>query len=247
VIPQDLEDYARQLSVPAGIRRTGPWVACLSGLISTQAITNQFYHDRQGHLSVFHQKLGLIVTGANSKRQPELATLSEKLFGQIVHMPLSSRLQMSEGSDRLSLGYNTFFSDLYVPEPSANRLSFRFVITGRGDPAEDPRLNLQLCLKTGQTLETATGKKFILGPEPIELLPNDIGGWIRHQGWKLMMDSQAQLTWPIYPHNPYANAPEKVPDHAVGRLTVPLSLKPQQEDWTVLPGERAISFTIEVE
>jgi hypothetical protein len=246
-IPQDLEGYARQLTVPAGIRKTGPWVVCLSGLISTQAINSQFYHDRQGHVSVFHQRLGPIVTGANSKRQPELATLSEKLSGQIVHMPLSSRLQMSEGLDRLSLGYNTFFSDLYVPEPSQSRLSFRFVITGRGEPAEDPRLNLQLCLKPGQMLETATGNRIILGPEPLDLGPNEIGGWIRHRGWKLEVDPEARLTWPVYPHNPYANAPEKSLQHAVGRLTVPLNLKSQQEDWTVLPGEREISFTIEVE
>src|SRR5207253_5669480 len=72
-IPQDKARYHHQMSVPAGIRRTGPWVVCLSGIISTQAVNNQFYLDRQGSLSVTHRKLGLIITGANSKRQPELA------------------------------------------------------------------------------------------------------------------------------------------------------------------------------
>ncbi len=214
----------------------------LSGLISTQAINSQFYLDRQGHLSIFHDKIGLIITGANSKRQPELATLTEQLPGQLIHMPLSSRLQMGDEQDRLSLAYNTFFSDLLVPAPSDKRLSFRFLITGRGDPAPEQHLNLQLCFKAGKILETATRKTFVLGAERIELSPADIGGWIRHQGWKLSVDPAARIVWPVYPHNPYANGPEKSPRHAIGRLTVPLRLKPQTEDWTVLPAEREIAF-----
>jgi hypothetical protein len=246
-IPQELPHYSRQLSVPAGIRKTGSWVVSLSGLISTPAINSQFYLDRQGHLSVFHEKVGLIITGANSKRQPELATLTEQLPGQLIYMPLSSRLQMSAAQDRLSLAYNTFFSDLFVPAPSSNRLSFRFLITGRGDPAPEQHLNLQLCFRVGEVLETATGKKFVLGVEQLELSPADIGGWIRHRGWKLSVDPAAQIVWPVYPHNPYANGPEQSPKHAVGRLTVPLRLKPQSEDWTVLPGERELSFVLEVD
>src|SRR5579864_306034 len=124
-IPPDLAHFTRQLSVPAGIRKTGPWVVCLSGLISTQAINSQFYLDRQANLSIFHEKTGLIVTGAGSKHQLELATFSERLLGQIVHMPLSSRLQMNEDRDRLSLAYNTFFSDLFVDKPSETSLAFR--------------------------------------------------------------------------------------------------------------------------
>ena len=246
-IPQEQARYSRQLSVPAGIRKSGSWVVSLSGLISTKALNSQFYHDRQGHLSIFHEKAGLIITGANSKHQPELATLTEQLPGQLIYMPLSSRLQMSDAQDRLSLGFNTFFVDFMVPTPSEKRLSFRFLITGRGDPAPEQHLNLQLCLKAGDILETATGKRFVLDAQRVELSPADIGGWIRHQNWKLSVDPAAQIVWPVYPHNPYANGPEKSPRHAVGRLTVPLRLKPQTEDWTVLPNEREIAFELEVD
>ncbi len=246
-IPQDLPQYSRQLSIPAGIRKTGKWVVCLSGLISTQAINSQFYLDRQGHLSVFHEKCGLVITGANSKRQPELATFVERFSDEeVVHMPLSSRLQMSESSDRLSLGYNTFFVDLYVPKPSQDRLSFHFEVTGRGDPAKEQFLNLQLRLIPGELVEIGGGKKIVLGKEPVRLTSKEIGGWIRHHGWKLNVDPASEFTWPVYPHNPYANGPEIAPEHAVGRLTVPLRLKPQSEDWTVLPRERDVSFALEV-
>jgi len=43
----------------------------------------------------------------------------------VFHMPLSSRLQMRDDRDRLSLAYNTFFTDLYVPTPSDHQVTFR--------------------------------------------------------------------------------------------------------------------------
>jgi hypothetical protein len=231
--------------VPAGIRKTGPWVVCLSGLISTQAVNSRFYLDRQGHLSVFHQKIGLIITGANSKRQPELATFSEKLPERLIHMPLSSRLQMAEQQDRLSLAFNTFFSDLYVPAPSESDLKLRFAITGKGTPPEQAQLTLQLCLKGGEELETAAGRKIVLGQERIELQQGDLGEWIRHHGWTLKLDPSARLAWPVYPHNPYADAPETSLEYAVGALSVPLALK-QVPGRHVRPNEQEISFTLTV-
>ena len=244
-IPQDLPRYSHQMAVPAGIRKTGPWVVCLSGLISTQAVNSRFYLDRQGNLSVFHEKTGLIVTGANSKRQPELATFSEKLLNQTFHLPLSSRLQMSDERDRLSLSFNTFFSDLYVPEPSEKELAFRFAITGRGTPPEEAQLTLQLCLKAGDTLETALGKKVLLDKERIELQPVEIGEWIRHHGWTMKVDPAARLVWPVYPHNPYADGPETSLEFAVGALSVPLKFKAQPGHY-VRPGEQEIAFTVTV-
>lgn len=226
-IPQDLPRYAHQMTVPAGIRKSGPWVFCLSGIISTQAATSRFYLDRQGHLSVFHQKLGLIITGANSKRQPELATFSEKIGAQVFHLPMSSRLQMSEARDRLALAYNRFFSVLEVPAPSENSLTLRFAITPRGR-IEDARLTLQLCLKAGQTLETGAGRKVVLDGARLELGPEEIGGWIRHNGWTLKTGAAARLAWPVYPFNPYADAPETALDRAVGALSVPLAAGAQE-------------------
>jgi hypothetical protein len=242
-IPQDQATYSYQMSIPAGIRKTGPWVVALSGVINTQSLS-QFYLDRQSSVSVFHEKYGLIISGANSKRQPELATFSEKIEGQIFHLPLSSRLQMNDREDRLSLSYQTFFSDLYVPGPSEKELRLRFVLTGRGTPAEETKLNVQLCLKAGEILETGAGKRIVLGTERVELSPEDLRGEIRHHGWTLKVDPTARLVWPMYPFNPYMNKPETKLDHAVGLLSVPLQAKRTKEDWFVRPGEQEILFTL---
>ena len=236
-IPQDEQKYARQLSVPAGIRRAGPWLICLSGIISTQAVTSQYYLDRQSSLSVFHQNLGLIINGGNSKRQPELATFWEKLQDQIFHMPLTSRLRMDERGDRLSLAYNTFFSDLEIDPPSERQLSFRFLVTRKGNP-QDARLTLQLGLKPGEMLETGSGRRVVLGVEKIVLGPEQLSGWMRHHGWTLKIDSSSQLTWPVYPYYPYSNGPEKTLEHAVGALSTPIRLNASSRTQT-------IAFTLE--
>lgn len=244
-IPQDMPRYARRLTVPAGIRKTGSWVVALSGLRSRQPVRVLYNLDRQANLSVFHSRLGLIITGGNSKRQPELATFSEKLLGDVLYLPINSHLQMSETADRLSLAYNTFFSDLFVTAPNENRLQFRFAIVGKGAPPEEARLTLQLCLKAGETLETAAGRKIVLGTERITLSSSHLGGWLRHHGWRLTVDPTARLVWPVYPHNPYTGEPEKSIEHAVGALSVPLRLK-DHPDRYLRVGEQEISFVLEV-
>jgi hypothetical protein len=241
-IPQDLQRHVYQLQVPASIRKSGPWVVCLSGIIATQAPTNQFYLDRQSSLSVFHSRLGLIITGANSKRQPELATFRERIAGETFQLPQSSRLQMDAVADRLSLAYNSFFSDLFVEPPSEQELNLRFVISGKGKPPEEAFATLQLVLKAGEMLITAK-KQIVLSTDPVHLLPEDIGGSIRHHGWTLQVDPNARLDWPVYPFNPYANARETTLEHAVGALSVPLQLKSQPGHY-VLPKEQEIKFTL---
>jgi len=96
---------------PAGICKRQPRTIAPSGLTSAQPVANQPFLDRKCHLSVFREKLELMVSGANSKRQSELATFRETVRGRTSHLPINTALRMEPGPDRLSLAYNTFFSD----------------------------------------------------------------------------------------------------------------------------------------
>jgi hypothetical protein len=224
-IPQDRPRYAHRLKVPAGIRKTGPWVVCLSGLIDTPT-DSQFTLDRQGSLSIFHEKLGLIITGANSKRQPELATFVDRSGGKVSYLPTSSRLRTGEDRDRLGLAFPTFFAEIEVPTPSRDRTTVRVVVTETGKGRlKAGEMTLQLCLKPGEVLETATSK-IVLGEKRVDLGAKELGDLVRHRGWALKVDPTARLTWPVYPFDPYRNAPEKDIGRAVGALTVPLAVKP---------------------
>ena len=244
-IPQEQPRSAYQMKLNVGIRRSGPWTVCLSGLID-KPIDSQFTLDRQGHLSIFHEKIGLIITGANSKHQPELATFVEKLREQPGTIPLSSRLRMSEEGDRLGLGYSTFFAEANVAPLSDERLKVHFEIveTGRGR-LQDAQLHLQLCLKGGEALETGASKQ-VLSEARIELDASQVGGLVRHRGWALRVPKTARLTWPVLPFNPYANAPETELRHAVGVLTVPLAVEPPPADAALNWRRGQIDFELEV-
>jgi len=224
-IPQDEASYVKRMQAPAAMRKSGPWTVCLSGIISTQT-QNQYYLDRQGNLSIFHKDRGLILTGANSKRQPELATFSERVGEAPNHLPLSSRLDMRDSGDLLALSYNTFFAELKLPPPSAGSLAFDFAITTRGR-STSRQLALQLCLKPGQFLETAAGTSILLGEGRVALMPEQIGAWVRHNGWTLKVPPGVRLEWPVRPFSPYANAVETGIEHAVGVLS--RTLEPQSQ------------------
>jgi hypothetical protein len=227
-IPQDLPHFVRQLTVPAGIRKSSPWTVCLSGLIEPPS-ESQFTLSRQGALSVYHNRLGLIVSGANSKHQPELATFMETVDGKTTTVPVSSRLRMTDTGDRLGLAHRRFFAVLEVPPAKPENLDLRIRIIERGrGRMRDAQLNLQLVLKAGESLETAH-RKIVLSEERVDLGLEEIGGFVRHRGWTIYLDASARLTWPVFGFNPYRNAPETELRHAVGVLSVPLKVHPVNE------------------
>ena len=231
-IPQDKLNYVHEMKVPAGIRKTGPWVATYSGIIAPPVSLNNFFLDRQGNFSVFNKKTGLIISGANSKRQPELATFTEVTGADSIHMPVSSSLQMNEQVDKLSLAYNVFFATIEVPKPSATQLKFQIISTYKLEQAVS-ELNLQLVLKPGETLETGAGQKIILNENKIDWSDAELGGWIKHNGWVMQIPQGMHLTWPVLPFNPYKNKPETELSLAIGRLSTPLKNEDQKFEFVV--------------
>jgi hypothetical protein len=219
-IPQDQARMHHQLRVPAGIRRNAPWTTCLSAIVAPST-SSRWFLDRQGHLSVFHDKLGLIITGANSKDQPELATFTEPFRGRIVRVPISSRLKMTDEGDRLGLGLESFFAVIEVKPASGSRLDVSFAITASSRMA-GARLHLQLVLKPGERLTTAADRDVVVSDQPIRWSAVEVGSSISHRGWTLRLDPGAELTWPVFPFNPYRNGPETDLDHAVATLAYPL-------------------------
>jgi hypothetical protein len=225
-IPQDKMNYSHSMQIPAGIRKTGPWVVSYSGIIAPPVSLNNFFLDRQGNFSVFNTKTGLIISGANSKHQPGLATFTEIIGNDSIHTPVSSRLQMSEHIDKLALAYNVFFASLDVPAPSAKQLKFQLNTFYKWGEAQ-VSLNLQLMLKAGQVIETSAGKRTVLGSEKIDWTAEESGGWIKHNGWILKVPQGMHFTWPVYPYNPYKGKPETELELAIGKLSVPLKAESQ--------------------
>ena len=77
-----------------------------SGLIATRPAAARWFLERQSHVSVFHERTGLIITGGNSRGQPELATFSETIKGDTHYLPplLEAGGTERPGGERFELG-----------------------------------------------------------------------------------------------------------------------------------------------
>jgi len=241
----ELPQYSAQLRSAAGIRKCGPWVVAFSGIIDTPLPMTQWFLDRQVNLSLFHERAGLIISGANSKHQPELATFSETIGGTIYFTPLGSRLKMGPSSDRLSLAHHSFSCSIVAPAISDHDAQIQFLITGRGPAPDEACMVLQLCLKPGEELVTGTGHRIKLAMDRVELPPETLGGSVGHRNWVLVTNAGATLTWPVFPYNPYRNRRETTPDKAIAALTFPLSLK-QEAGRFLRTGEQNIRIDVSV-
>ena len=58
----------------------------------------------------------------------------------------------------------------------------------------------------------------------------------------MKVDPSARLVWPVYPFNPYGNAPETSLEWAVGALSV--DLHPKKRDCVQRHKEQKIDFAI---
>ena len=87
---------------------------------------------------------------------------------------------------------------------------------------QDAWLTLQLCLQPGEVAETGGGKRFVAATERVSMEPGETGESLSHGGWTLTWTGPARLEWPVYPYNPYADAPETSLEYAVAALSFPL-------------------------
>lgn len=243
--PQAETNYARRLTIPAGIRKTGPWVVNLSALRDTPLPLSQWFLDRQAHVSVWHEKTGLILTAANSKNQPELATFEETIQGKIYNRPIDARLVMDGARDRLSLAYQRFFGDLFISPPSPEELDLRWNITGMGPAPDQAQMALQVIVKPGAALACGA-HEFVAGKEPIRCTAADLAGSLKHNGWRMSLPPGAEFRWPVAPYNPYTARPEYRLERAVGVITIPLTFHGSTHPW-VRPGEHQFTIRIRVD
>ncbi len=243
-IPQESAGAFR-LQGPAGVRHGAPWSIALSGLSGQAPVTTQWFLDRQASVAVFHREKGLIVSGGNSRNQPELATFQERIGGSVTSTPLDARLEMREAGDRLWVAMNRYFAELFVAPQTREEARLRFTITGRGPAPDEARITLQLVLAPGQEIKTGTGLSAVVSEAPIDWGAAELGGVLMHNGWTLRLPEGARLRWPVRPYNPYRQAPERDLARAVGALSVELKLKPDAKQY-VRPAEEQIEFTLRV-
>ena len=206
--------------------RSGAWFACLSAY-HTNVSASRWIQDRQNLVSLFHDRVGVILGGGNTKLQPLWSTFSIGDTSLLSHKPGDESpnflpplglwhtpvdAAIDETQTRLLLEYNLIkcqvrvdLSDpklarlIYITEGTVPKDSGETDSSSRG-PVE---AHVPLLAKMGGKWATASGKSGKLGDEPIDLKAGEAGEWFEHDGARVHIPPQATIKWPVLPHNQY--------------------------------------------
>jgi hypothetical protein len=207
-------------------RRAGPWFTCLSAY-HTCVSQSRWIQDRQNLISLFHDKVGLIVGGGNTKLQPLWSTFTVGDVSLLKHTPgdekpnfippiglwhTPSDAALDPDATRLLLQYNLIKCQARVDLSDAKAARIIYTTegpvsadSGETDPsARGPAVaHVPLIAYMGEQWSTASGKSGTLSEQPIHLMAGEAGAWFGHHGWRIYLPAGATVQWPVLPHNQY--------------------------------------------
>jgi len=202
--PQQLDSYQARLTSGACLIRRGSWVVCLSGIISPPWEGNRFFLDRYTYLELWHEKLGVVIGGGNTKRQPQIAgLLMEPSHGGLDFWPRESRITSRGDTLSLELGFDKFRACKKVAIIDDRTVKIEVRFTETAPPILWPNryeCNLQLQLKAGEHLSTAAGQTLDLSSRKSRFAEEQVGSRIETARWSLEVPKgRASLRFPFQP------------------------------------------------
>ncbi len=235
-------------SVPAGERqshdyrmgdmartvRRRPWFVCLSA-IATEIPVGRFGQDRQNFLSLYHDRVGLILGGGNTKLQPlwssftvgDTSLLRHQSGDEdpdfsaragLLHVPDAATLGEDEETPSVTLRYGATVCQIRVNHRGEDEVELE--LSQDGD-ASDVEAHVTLLAQLDQSLRADDGTEWILGEKDVVVEGSD-GGWIEQGGWHLSLPAGSRCTWPVLSHDPYRKDGQATLDKARIVVTVPL-------------------------
>lgn len=201
------------------IRRHGAWMLSVSGYgtppESRAAINNQrWIMTRSNCLSVWHDKLGVIIGGGHSKSAPLFATFDVWDHGAQRLEPDKADFTSRNGEEIARLHYGPFICVLRL-KPHGNKLDITFELPPETARRAQVRAGFTLMPKHGSALRwTATGKPRVDTTHTLDPRRAIGVSWskgdgysnrrVTGEGWLLHMPEESNLAYPVYPFNPYA-------------------------------------------
>lgn len=192
--------------------RRRPWFYALSAF-TAEIPQNRFGQDRQNFASIYHDEVGLIAGGGNTKLQPLWSSFTvgdpsllshtagdeEPNFNPpegLLHIPDSAELLAADATVQLHYGETTGRIALRVE--GDRELAITLATTA---PTPAPvTAHITLIAHIGQALKSAVAHCEALGEEALDWPDPE---WIEHAGWRLEIPRGGHLYWPVRPHNPY--------------------------------------------
>jgi len=228
-LPLEKTSYVERSENKAMVRRKAPWFYCLSGFTAAPS-KNRWSLDRQNFISVWNEQVGLIISGGNSKAQPEWSNFVFSRGGRLVYIPSSGVVREKNPRDAVTLSYEEKKASIEISEKSKKELQIKTLLDDTGASATG---QMVLYLKSGNTLRTAIGKIYPLSEKPIEVAAEASGGWIEYEGWRLTLPPRSKVIFPSYPFSPETRQAHAPLSEARGLLSYPLDATAPSLNFTI--------------
>ncbi len=225
------------------IRREGKWFTCFSAY-RCPVKESRWIQDRQNLVSIFHDDVGLILGGGNTKLQPLWSnftvgdvSLLRHTPGDIApkftppdslfHIPSGAAISKADPPSLL-LSYGAEKCRITVDPVDDSTLKLR--VSATAESGAPVAAHLTLLPHVGEVIRTEGGFHAELDKDELALSGSQLGGWIEHHGWRLTVPEGAAVSWPVLPHNPYVKDGAAKSVHE-GRIVVTLPFSEDRPEY----------------
>ena len=201
------------------IKRVKPWQWAFTGYACAPS-TSRWVQDRQNLIDIYHDDLGLVAGGGNTKLQPFWSTFTVGDTSLLRHeegdadpdfqpdialqwwpdvailkdYETSTKMRLKYGGTGAQSGHGNLTAIAEANDDGALSLIYQAPV------GEQVEAHLPL-LRRGDTIQTGSGETVTLGEEPMRI--ENLGGWITYAGLRIDVPLGAYLIWPTLPHDPY--------------------------------------------
>lgn len=196
-------------------RRLKPWQWAVSAYACAPS-DSRWIQDRQNLLDLYHDALGVVAGGGNTKLQPYWSTFTVGDPGLVRHRtgdeapdftpdaslrwtPDKTVIVEVEPATRLELAFGEVRCSLTVECEETGTLA----LTYAAPPGVAAEAHLPLLSRAG-SFSTAAGKTIEMGDSETILSAAETGSFIVHGGLRVSVSEGASVRWPARQHNPYA-------------------------------------------
>jgi len=213
--PQSRRSYAAA-HPPKGrrafVRRQGPWFICLSGYLTPprereKNAGSRWIMDRAQHVSIWHEKAGLVVGGGNSKNDPDRSTFVVWSGNRCTHVADSGELSSTKKGDVITLRYGHATCKVRVKVLGASSIELAFSASAPRGSSVTAAFGMPF--RTGWKLTDSEGQ----APSRVDPLRtwgeawagnNRPPRWFETDAYRVEVPPGSAVAWPVYPFNPYA-------------------------------------------
>lgn len=233
VVPAAAGDQGQTIlgSNGALIRRDRPWSWAFSAY-TCPVPQNRWIQDRHNYGDVFHDDLGLVIGGGNTKLQPYWSTFTVGDPELLRHQPgdenpnfapdvplawVADQATLDLGNGELDLAYGQVQASV-----SAIREGQDLLLTYRAPADQAVEAHVPLLWRSGE-LTLADGRSVRLSEEPVALTAAEIGDHFVYAGLRVSVPPGARLLWPCRQHDPYTKDGRSALSNAKLVLCLPFS------------------------